>query len=49
MGLDDRDYMRERRRAEARGRQARNTFWNDGKSRVERDDPWHERATSGHG
>ncbi|MET1081546.1 MAG: hypothetical protein ABWY12_00575 [Burkholderiales bacterium] len=37
MGLDDRDYMRERYR-KRRGLSSENTRWNSKKSRVERDD-----------
>ena len=46
MGLDDRDYMRERRRREARLGSA---SWIDAKGRMEHDGLWFDAKHSGHG
>ena len=43
MGIDDRDYMRERYR-DRQGKATRSTFWNDRKSRVEQPNDKHGKA-----
>jgi len=40
MGLDDRDYMRDRRRAEREAARLGSASWIDRKGRVEHDGPW---------
>ncbi|TGX49190.1 hypothetical protein E5A73_20360 [Sphingomonas gei] len=48
MGLDDRDYMRERRRAESKGARLGSASWIDKKARVEHGGLWFDAKDGGH-